>query len=70
MQLRTMYHSTLYLPAYTKLHEHWIAKLGLPNFLVKVNGTEFSNNDNTKLLTDLNLFQLEYKSQTTTTFGL
>ena len=31
--------------AYTTLHEHWIAKLGLPEILVTDNGTEFINNE-------------------------
>ena len=30
--------------AYTTLHEHWIAKFGLPEILVTDNGTEFFNN--------------------------
>ena len=30
---------------YTILHEHWIAKFGLPEILVTDNGTEFTRND-------------------------
>ena len=29
---------------YTTLYERWIAKFGLPEFLVTDNGTEFTNN--------------------------
>ena len=43
---------------YTKLYEHWIAKFGLPEILVRNNGTEFINID---IITLCHLYSIKHK---------
>ena len=47
--------------AYTTLYEHWIAKFGLPEFLVTDNGTEFINNE---IITLCHLYSIKHKPRT------
>ena len=47
--------------AYTTLHEHWIAKFGLPEILVTDNGTEFINNET---ITLSHLYNIKHKPRT------
>ena len=47
--------------AYTTLYEHWISKIGLPEFLVADNGTEFINNE---LITLCYLYKIKHKPGT------
>ena len=47
--------------AHTKLHEHWIAKFGLPDILVTENGTEFIN---IGIITLSHLYKIKHKSRT------
>ena len=44
--------------AYTTRYEHWIAKFGLPEFLVTDNGTEFINNE---IITLCHLYSTKHK---------
>ena len=46
--------------AHTTLYEHWIAKFGLPEILVTVNGTEFIN----IVIMICHLYKVEHKSRT------
>ena len=47
--------------AYTTLYEHWIAKFGLPEFLVTDNCTEFINNE---IITLCHLYNIKHKPRT------
>ena len=47
--------------AYSTLHDHWIAKLGLPEILVTDNGTEFMNNE---IITLCHIYNIEHKHRT------
>ena len=67
--LNPVHHCNDYL-AYTTLHEHWIAKLGLPEILVTDNGTEFINNE---IIALCHLYKIKHKpckSQAPWTNGL
>ena len=46
---------------YTTLHEHWIAKFGLPEILVTDKGTEFINNE---IITLCHLYNIKHKPRT------
>ena len=46
---------------YTTLYEHWIAKFGQPEILVRDNGTEFINN---KIITLYHLYNIKHKLRT------
>ena len=47
--------------AYTTFYEHWIAKFGLPEFLVTDNGTKFTNNE---IITLCHLYNIKHKPRT------
>ena len=46
--------------AYTKLYEHWIAKIGLPEVLVRDYGTHFINNE---IKTLCHFYNIKHKPQ-------
>ena len=43
--------------AYTTLYKHWLASFGLPELLVKDNGTEFVNKD---IITLIHLYSFKH----------